>query len=166
MLDIIQDDSILGNSDKMLFHTKELIASIEDPEMIQNPFVMTKLDLDTISDFDFDAYQVQPKKQKANESEEEKDGGRELGSAEAAREFLGSAEETESLEDLYARGFDNDDTADLVEKKSKLLDHEKANFVPRLEVKKFRANIPSMLEVCCNGVEALRLRHLLVDTVV
>ena len=44
-LDLIQDDSILGNSDKMLFHTKELVASIEDPKLTQNPFVMTKLDL-------------------------------------------------------------------------------------------------------------------------
>ena len=58
VLDIIQDDSILGNSDKMLFHTKELIASIEDPNMIQNPFVMTKLDLDTVADFNFDSHQI------------------------------------------------------------------------------------------------------------
>ena len=165
VLDIIQDDSILGNSDKMLFHTKELIASIEDPNMIQNPFVMTKLDLDTVADFNFDAHQIQPKRQK-QESESEKDVARELNSAAAAREFLGSAEDTQSLEDLYAKGFDNDNEADLIDRKSKLLDHEKSSFVPRLKAKKFRANIPSMLEICCNGVEALRLRHLLVEAVI
>ena len=33
----------------MIFHTKELIASIEDPNLNQNPVVMTKLDLDTVS---------------------------------------------------------------------------------------------------------------------
>ena len=40
----------------MLFHTKELVASIEDPKLTQNPFVMTKLDLDSINEFDFDRY--------------------------------------------------------------------------------------------------------------
>ena len=30
-LDLISDDSIIGNSDKMMFHMKELVASIEDP---------------------------------------------------------------------------------------------------------------------------------------
>lgn len=53
-LKLIEDDSIVGNSDKMLFHMKELVASIEDPALIQNPFVMTKLDLKTIDDFNFD----------------------------------------------------------------------------------------------------------------
>ena len=56
-LDLVQDDSIVGNSDKMLFHTKELVASIEDPKLTQNPFVMTKLDLTTINEFDFEQYQ-------------------------------------------------------------------------------------------------------------
>ncbi len=55
-LELICDDSILCNSDKMLFHMKELVASIEDPDLIQNPFVMTKLDLKTIQDFPFDDY--------------------------------------------------------------------------------------------------------------
>ena len=55
-LDLIYDNSILGNSDKMLFHMKELVASIEDPNLIQNPFAMTKLDLRTIEDFSFDEY--------------------------------------------------------------------------------------------------------------
>ena len=167
VLDIIQDDSILGNSDKMLFHTKELIASIEDPSMIQNPFVMTKLDLDTVADFDFDAHQALPKRQKQESDGEGKDAAaRELNSAEAARDFLGSAEDSQSMEDLYAKGFDNDEEADLIDRKGKLLDHAKNGFVPRLKAKKFRANIPSMLEVCCNGVEALRLRHLLVEAVI
>ena len=33
-LDLLTDDSILGNSDKMLFHMKELVATIEDPNLI------------------------------------------------------------------------------------------------------------------------------------
>lgn len=55
-LKLIEDDSIVGNSDKMLFHMKELVASIEDPSLIQNPFVMTKLDIHTIEDFNFDEH--------------------------------------------------------------------------------------------------------------
>ena len=55
-MDLLTDDSILGNSDKMLFHMKELVATIEDPNLVQNPFVMTKLDLNSINEFPFDEY--------------------------------------------------------------------------------------------------------------
>jgi hypothetical protein len=37
---------------------------------------------------------------------------------------------------------------------------------PRLKAKKFRANIPSMLVVMCNAVEAMRLRHILADAMI
>lgn len=63
-LDLLADDSIIGNSDKMLFHMKELVASIEDPNLIQNPFVMTKLDLNSTLDFNFDDYQGTTKKKR------------------------------------------------------------------------------------------------------
>jgi hypothetical protein len=33
-LDLLADDSIIGNPDKMLFHMKELVASIEDPNLV------------------------------------------------------------------------------------------------------------------------------------
>jgi len=56
-LDVIEDDSILGNPEKMLFFTKELIAAGEDPNMIQNPFVLTKIDMKTIRDFNFEIVQ-------------------------------------------------------------------------------------------------------------
>ena len=39
----------------MLFFIKELIASAEDPNLIQNPFVLTKIDMKTLKDFDFDS---------------------------------------------------------------------------------------------------------------
>ena len=54
--ELLTDDTILGNSDKMLFHMKELVASIEDPNLNQNPFVMTKLDLKSVLEFPFDDY--------------------------------------------------------------------------------------------------------------
>lgn len=64
-LDQIEDSSIIGNPEKMLFFAKELIAAAEDPTLIQNPFVLTKLDILTIQQFDFDA--VQSKKFKKKE---------------------------------------------------------------------------------------------------
>jgi hypothetical protein len=39
----------------MLFFTKELIAAGEDPSLIQNPFVLTKIDVNTIRDFNFNS---------------------------------------------------------------------------------------------------------------
>lgn len=41
----------------MLFFVKELVAGAQDPDMIQNPFVMTKLDMRTLETFDFDKEQ-------------------------------------------------------------------------------------------------------------
>jgi hypothetical protein len=33
-LEVLQDSSILGNADKMLFYAKELVASAEDPSLL------------------------------------------------------------------------------------------------------------------------------------
>lgn len=61
-LDLIQDDTILGNADKMLFHTKELLAAVSDPKLLSNPIIMTKLDLETIMEFDFNEKQPEGKR--------------------------------------------------------------------------------------------------------
>lgn len=55
-IDSIADNSIIGNPEKMMFYTKELAASCEDPKYIQNAFVMTKLNIDAINEFDFDKH--------------------------------------------------------------------------------------------------------------
>lgn len=52
----LTDDFVVGNSDKMLFFTKELAASVNDPKQAQNPFVMAKLDIDEVERFDFVPY--------------------------------------------------------------------------------------------------------------
>ena len=41
----------------MLFFIKELVASAQDPDLIQNPFMLTKLDMKTIEMYDFDEAQ-------------------------------------------------------------------------------------------------------------
>lgn len=63
---MIEDASILGSSEKMLFFIKELIASAEDPNLIQNPFVLTKIDMKTIIDFNFDLLQSKKFKKKGS----------------------------------------------------------------------------------------------------
>jgi len=52
-MEYLDDDSILGNPDKMLYFSKELAASAEDPAMAQNPFVVGKLDMDSVEAFNF-----------------------------------------------------------------------------------------------------------------
>jgi hypothetical protein len=52
----LEDDSIVGNSDRMLFFSKELSASCDDPSVSQNPFVIGKLGMDALEDFDFKAF--------------------------------------------------------------------------------------------------------------
>ena len=37
---------------------------------------------------------------------------------------------------------------------------------PRLKQKMFRPNIPSLLEISCNAIEVIRLRHLLIEVLI
>lgn len=40
----------------MLFYTKEFVASIEDTHSSNNPYILSKLNLKTIENYDFDAF--------------------------------------------------------------------------------------------------------------
>ena len=51
-----EDDSIVGNPDKMLYYAKEFVASAEDEQASHNPYLLTKLNLKTIDNFSFDAF--------------------------------------------------------------------------------------------------------------
>ena len=112
-LDLIADDSILSNSDKMLFHMKELVASIEDPALKQNPFVMTKLDLKTVRDFDFEEYQgLTPVVETAAAGEGD--------GAAALNDSLGiidTGSDERSLADVYMEGFRQEDSDEEFEAK-------------------------------------------------
>lgn len=55
-LSLIDDDSILGCPDKIMFFTKEMAASSMDPEMAQNPLVIGKLEIEEIKKIDFKPY--------------------------------------------------------------------------------------------------------------
>ena len=52
----LEDDTIAGNPDYLLFLTKDLAASKANPMKAQNPFIVGKLDLESINQFDFTQY--------------------------------------------------------------------------------------------------------------
>jgi hypothetical protein len=54
----------------MLFHTKELIATLEDPKLLSDPMVMSKLDLETLNEYEFDLYQENHEKSDRKKLEE------------------------------------------------------------------------------------------------
>ena len=67
------------------------------------------------------------------------------------------------------RGFKeglNDDDEDDFEKKLAMQQAKNDAKYPRLKQKKFRANIPSLLEISCNAVEVIRLRGLLIEALI
>jgi hypothetical protein len=52
----LEDNSIVGNSDRMLFYAKEFAASGVDEQASHNPYVLSKLNLKTISNYSFDTF--------------------------------------------------------------------------------------------------------------
>lgn len=55
-LNHIEDDSIVGNPDRMLFYAKEFVASGDDEQASHNPYVLSKLNLKTIENFSYDTF--------------------------------------------------------------------------------------------------------------
>lgn len=50
----VEDETIVGNSDKMVFYIKEFVAHLQkNPKSEINPFYISKLDLETVNFFDF-----------------------------------------------------------------------------------------------------------------
>ena len=107
----MQDDSILGNSDKMLFHTKELVATISDPKLLGNPIIITKLDLETITEFDFDEAQPNGSKIKKKNDDE--------GETEEHQNIEEIAKVEDELADAYYKAMTTEADQDF-ERKAKL----------------------------------------------
>ena len=166
-LDLLADDSILGNSDKMLFHMKELIAQCEDPELTQNPFVITKLDLKTVDQFNFQAFQGQEEKKRPKRLESILNSSGPSGIASGAGSDDDSASVERSVDDAYMEVMheESEDDGDFGAKLKMQQNKADAKY-PRLKAKKFRPNMPSLLEISCNAIEVLRLRHLLIDALI
>lgn len=53
----LDDNSVVGNADKMLFFSKELAASSKDQRQAQNPFVVGKLDMEELKKVNWAGYQ-------------------------------------------------------------------------------------------------------------
>jgi hypothetical protein len=140
----------------MLFHAKELVATISDPKLLSNPVVMTRLDLDTINEFDFNEYQPEDGKSNVVEDNE---------AIQTHKRSENVANEEDDVADAYYKAMSNEADQDF-ERRQKLHQKEKDARYPRLKQKQMRLNIPSLMQLCCNGVEAMRLRHVLVQTII
>lgn len=71
----------------------------------------------------------------------------------------------EDIADAYYKAMSTEADQDF-ERRQKLHQKEKDARYPRLKQKAMRLNIPSLMQLCCNGVEAMRLRHVLVQTII
>ena len=50
----VEDEQIMGNSEKMIFYAKEMLAELTSkPKHLVDPFLMAKLDIQSINFFDF-----------------------------------------------------------------------------------------------------------------
>ena len=50
----LEDEAIVGNSDKLTFHIKDMMTDLTKCEKENlNPFIVGKLDIDTVAHFDF-----------------------------------------------------------------------------------------------------------------
>ena len=50
----LESECVVGNSDKMMFYIKDMVADIrKDNNEAQNPFVVAKLDMNSIKAFRF-----------------------------------------------------------------------------------------------------------------
>ena len=52
----LDDNNVVGNPDKMLFYAKELASSAKDRQSSMNPFVIGKLDIESVKNFDFQPF--------------------------------------------------------------------------------------------------------------
>jgi len=52
--EFVEDESIMGASEKMIFYIKEMVANISSqPPQLLNPFIMAKLDVESVRNFVF-----------------------------------------------------------------------------------------------------------------
>ena len=50
----VEDESVMGNSDKIIFYAKEMMSDLTlAPKAVLNPYLIAKLDVKTIDNFDF-----------------------------------------------------------------------------------------------------------------
>ena len=50
----VEDESVMGNPDKMVFYAKEIISELTmAPKMTLDPYLIAKLNVNTINFFDF-----------------------------------------------------------------------------------------------------------------
>lgn len=52
--EFVEDEAVLGSSEKMIFYMKEMVSQLTAaPKAFLDPFIMAKLDINTVRYFDF-----------------------------------------------------------------------------------------------------------------
>jgi len=52
--EFLEEEAIVGNSEKIVFHINDMMSNLDKADKKNlNPFIISKLDLDTIAHFDF-----------------------------------------------------------------------------------------------------------------
>lgn len=135
--DLIEDESIMGNSEKIIFYAKEMISDLTNkPKHLLDPFLISKLDIQTINFFEF------PKlNQELNKYTMRKNGI-------AGAEYMALAEKeaiTKIAKNKSSKGV------------SEILGGKVGDVLNRRNV-----NVPNMLQTYLNIVELQRLRNELI----
>lgn len=162
----------------MYFNMKELSASHEDSTIIKNPTVFTKLDMQTMNNYDFDAAQDGSFKKKKNDYESKDKNQATLDAKKKALEEEGEGKDNEYVRDLDTVEAlekmldDPDDSVSDVDgingeknKKMRFGGDQKHVRYQKFKRSLYKPTIPPMMELACNTVEAMRLRKLLVEAV-
>ena len=161
----------------MLFYIKELVASAEDPALMQNPFVLTKIDLNCVRSFDFEDFLRSVIERKTGEVVKpteiprfENDSAGEMNQTIGVASLTGS-QESLAIGDMLEKGdftddldgISSDDEDPEFSRKKDMAERKKASLYPKLRGRTMRPDIPSMLTIMCNMVEVMRLRNILVS---
>ena len=120
----------MGNSEKIVFHIHDMMSNLDKAEKNNlNPFIISKLDLDTIAHFDFPQI------------------------AKDQNQYLLKAQDRPTPHN------DFDVAVKIAENNSKTSTAAQSRYFSQLKEYMRKVHVPSMLHLYCNTVELLRLRQ-------
>jgi hypothetical protein len=125
----IEDESIVGNSEKIVFHIQDMVSNLNKAtKPTINPFIIGKLDIDTIAHFDFVSL-AKDQNQYLFKND---------GPLQVAEDF-----------DLQVK---------IAEQNAKATTQAQSRYFSQLKEFMRKVKTPPMLNLYCNSVEMLRVR--------
>ena len=128
--EFLEEEAIVGNSEKIVFHINDMMSNLDKADKKNlNPFIISKLDLDTIAHFDFPQI------------------------AKDKNQYLRSQLDKPTVHQ------DFDVAVKIAENNSKTSTAAQSRYFSQLKEYMRKVHCPSMLHLYCNTVELLRLRQ-------